>query len=195
MLCQSLGSVGRYYHNSLEVGGWISSSRTTLRTLRAGPSWLRSSAATFRDAHAVEVGIGQKRCRKRRLRQEKAAPFLGPHSQKRQVGKESGKAIQRANPPVGLAQREMSRTESEGHSSAASFIELGLKHLPRQRRRLSRARGAELQELAKATLTVRAGWRLGCRRAVTQREDCTILHIHCRGVFLPGAEGAPYPGL
>jgi len=39
---------------------------------------------------------------------EKAAPFLGPPSQKRQVGKESGKAMQGADPSDGAAQKEMS---------------------------------------------------------------------------------------
>jgi hypothetical protein len=64
---------------------------------------------------------------------EKAAPFLGPLSQKRHVGKESGKAMQGADPANGAAQKEKSVKESEGHSSAASFIDSGKVHFLRQR--------------------------------------------------------------
>lgn len=64
---------------------------------------------------------------------EKAAPFLGPLSQKRQDGKESGKAMQGADPANGAAQKEMSVIESEGHSLAASFIDFEKVHFLLQR--------------------------------------------------------------
>ena len=40
--------------------------------------------------------------------------------------------MQGADPSHGAAQREMSKTESEGHSSAASFIDSAKEHLLRQ---------------------------------------------------------------
>jgi len=40
--------------------------------------------------------------------------------------------MQGAGPSHGAAQSEMSKTESEGHSSAASFIDSVKKHLLRQ---------------------------------------------------------------
>ena len=45
--------------------------------------------------------------------------------------------MQLAVPILGTAQREMSRIESEGHSSAASFIDIPKQHLPRQRKLFS----------------------------------------------------------
>lgn len=64
--------------------------------------------------------------------QKRAAPFLGPQFKRGDRKETSGKAMQGAAPPAGTAQREMSRTESEGHSSAASFHTSAKKHLPGQ---------------------------------------------------------------
>ena len=52
--------------------------------------------------------------------------------------------MQDADPPAGAAQRE-SRTESEGHSSAASFINLAKVHLPRQKEEAREAARAQPQ--------------------------------------------------
>jgi hypothetical protein len=51
---------------------------------------------------------------------KKAAPFLGPHSQKRQVRKESGKAMQGTDPESGSAQRRL-RKLSEGQFVGGLF--------------------------------------------------------------------------
>jgi hypothetical protein len=53
--------------------------------------------------------------------------------------------MQGADPSHGAAQREMSKTESEGHSSAASFIDSGKEHLPRQSQSLLTLEAAGLQ--------------------------------------------------
>jgi hypothetical protein len=63
----------------------------------------------------------------------KSGPISGATFSKEAVGKELGKAIQQANPPVGLAQERCREQKVKVISSAASFIELILKHLPRQR--------------------------------------------------------------
>ena len=60
--------------------------------------------------------------------------------------------MQGADPSHGTARREMSKTESEGHSSAASFIDSVKKHLPRQNCYSRRPRMANLQVLVSLLL-------------------------------------------
>jgi hypothetical protein len=84
---------------------------------------------------------------------KKSGPIAGATISKEAVGKESGKAMQGADPSHGAAQREMSKTESEGHLSAASFIDSAKKHLPRQKYRCCGLRAANLQVLVFPLLT------------------------------------------
>src|SRR5271170_8054409 len=65
-----------------------------------------------------------------RYEARKRAPFLGPHSQKRLVRKESGKAMQGTDPVGGSIQRRSIR--SEGQFVGGLFHYHAKKHLPHQ---------------------------------------------------------------
>jgi hypothetical protein len=111
---------------------------------------------------------------------KKKGPISGATFSKEAIGKESGKAIQ-ANPPVGLARREMSRTESEGHSSAAaSFIDISIKHLLRQRKCAGEHLRVKLQVVEKYWVGLRPAVAWGCRGIIFEGWDCRFLHIDCR---------------
>jgi hypothetical protein len=87
--------------------------------------------------------------------------------------------MQDADPPAGAAQRE-SRTESEGHSSAASFINLTKVHLPRQRKESHKPVQARLQVAVQPQVADRFKRGGTADQPDRGEEHCTFLHFHCR---------------
>jgi len=84
--------------------------------------------------------------------EKESGPIAGATILKRGEGKEcSGKEKQGTNRPGWLAQ-EMSSTYGEGHSSAASFINISMKHLPSQIKKPIGCPDGRAQEVEKTTL-------------------------------------------
>jgi len=115
--------------------------------------------------------------------EKESGPIAGATILKRGEGKEcSGKEKQGTNRPGWLAQ-EMSSTYGEGHSSAASFINMRKKHLLRQMKRSFGRPGWRRQEIDTTTLMCRASESGLIPRGNSLPPECTLLHIRCRALF------------
>jgi hypothetical protein len=111
---------------------------------------------------------------------KKSGPIAGATISKEASGKESGKAMQGAGPSHGAAQSEMSKTESEGHSSAASFIDSAKEHLPGQNEGYRGVWAANPQLIVPRSLSGLVEKLAPRRQGRSKAIKCRLLHIRCR---------------